>query len=87
MPGVGDGTGDNGLCACVRARAWVCVLGTQSLTADMRLGDELSAYRPGCRGNPKFKVKEKRLDLAGLAVVRERRRPQVGVFDVFRTWH
>lgn len=48
MPGVGDGAGDNG----------VCRLGTQSLTADMRQGDELSAYRPGCRGNPKFQGEE-----------------------------
>lgn len=49
MLGVGDGAGDNG----------VCRLGRQSLTADMRQGDELSAYRPGCRGNPIFKVSKR----------------------------
>lgn len=56
MLGVGDGAGDNG----------VCRLGRQSLTANMRPGDELSAYRPGCRGNPISKVSANGLlDLAG----------------------
>lgn len=72
MLGVGDGAGDNG----------VCRLGMQSLTADMRQGDELSAYRPGCRGNPNFKVRKR----AGLGrfgpCVREGWRPQVGVLDL-----
>lgn len=76
MPGVGDGAGDNG----------VCRLGRQSLTADMRQGDELSAYRPGCRGNPIFKVR-KQAGLGRLALVREGWRPQVGVLDLLRTWH
>lgn len=68
MPGVGDGAGDNGVCR-------------QSLTADMRQGDELSAYRPGCRGNPIFKER-KRAGLGRLALVREGQRPQVGVLDL-----
>lgn len=76
MVGVGDGAGDNG----------VCRLGRQSLTADMRQGDELSAYRPGCRGNPIFKAR-KRAGLGRLALVREGWRPQVGVLDLLRAWH
>lgn len=61
MLGVGDGAGGHG----------VCRLGRQSLTADMRQEDELSAYRPGCRGNPISKVSKRAGGLGRLALVRK----------------